>query len=150
VSDKCLDLALSRFCDFFSSERHVEFYVIAYSTGRGNDVLTIAASTDLTYYHMAELRLRGVRYFRGPLEWNADPLEGRVVTLASDKEWAGVTSSSRASDFQVLLSFRNQDEETIVVGCSEVDVDFSTVYYYERKPLQEGERIASWVSDQAM
>jgi hypothetical protein len=145
VADSRLDLTLRQFCDFFSNERHVEFCVIAYSTGRGDDVLTIAASTDLTYYHLAELRLRQVQYFRGPLEWNADPLESHVVAKASDEEWVSVTSNSRATDFQVLLSFRNQDHETIVVGCSEVDVDFGTVYYYDRNPLQQGERIASWV-----
>lgn len=145
MNDSRLDLVLSQFCKFFSDERHVEFCVIAYSTGRGDDVLTIAASTDLTYYHTAELRLRRVRYFRGPLEWNADPLNGQVVSLATESEWTDVSSSSRASDFQVLLSFCNQDEETIVIGCSEVDVEFGTVYYYDRSPLEDGERIASWV-----
>jgi hypothetical protein len=148
VSDCPPELALRQFCDLFSSERHVEFCVIAYSTGRGSDVLTIAASTDLTYYHSAELRLRYVKYFRGPLEWTANTLDGHIVTLATEKEWESANCSTRASDFQVLLSFSNRDKETIVVGCTEIDVDFSTVYYYERDPLQEGERIASWVSEQ--
>lgn len=147
MSDSRVDLALSQFCKFFSGERHVEFCVIAYLTGRGDDVMTVAASTDFTYYHTAELRLRRVRYFRGPLEWIADPIDGLVVSLATEKEWASISSSSRASDFQILLSFLNQDEEMILIGCSEIDIDFGTVYYYDRTPLEDGERIASWVGD---
>jgi len=112
----------------------LDFQVLSYSH-LNDGMLTIAASRDFCYYHNLEIRLTGVSYFSGVLAWTAGEEPAGVVTA----------DLATAKGDQFAIRFSNDEGLDILVFAEQATINADTVYYYERHPLGEHERIADWV-----
>lgn len=100
-----------------------DFYIFSYDRSR----LIIAGSSDISYYHNLEVIFFNPLYIEGETEWKCD-LDNKVLSIgAVGKE----------------IIFYNDEGRIIFRVVSEtIDVNFDTVFYYRRKNLKEGQRLA--------
>lgn len=103
--------------------------------------LLILGSTDFTYYHRVEIEFTGVsfhdlpetfshaEFLLSPSDADADADEPRNVYVFGES----------------LVDMRTEYR----IRARAVAVRLGTVYYYDRKDLKPGERIAPWVKREA-
>jgi hypothetical protein len=122
----------------FSADPWLDFEVTHYHSFN-NGLLIITASRDFTYYHNLEIRFVGVKYFSGVFSWRSSPSESGILRAVCD-------DSTVRDDAEIAVKFLDDDDGNIVVLASSASISFDTVYYYDRTPLKENERIADWVA----
>jgi hypothetical protein len=110
-----------------------------------NDDLLILGSFDFSYYHQVEVLFENVKYF-DIATWFSYP----YFRQATSKEMKNIRSQNliEAEDkvFCIEAETENSmDRTAFFIVAEKMTVRPGMVYYYERKNLKEGERIADWV-----
>lgn len=124
---------------FFDEGSDIEFFKVANYDGK---TLRLYAGRDLTFAHNFELIFEKVTYFKGDFEWSRND-ECDLVFIEEISETPG--------DFRfkfVLQSdgyYHSNHNHRIEIWAESIDFDPSTVYYWNKEDLKEGERIAEWV-----
>ena len=105
-----------------------------YTLSRIDDhTLLILGSNDFDYYHDFELELRGVTFCDLPDEF-------------SHAEFKLMNRMRRRIDIAVAAEPKSDiGMHQYSIRAAEVSARIGTVYYYDRKELKPGERIAPWV-----
>lgn len=120
----------------FSHELWLDFEVISIVDG----VLTIFASGDFCYYHQCEITFTGVRYFHGPKVWGSDPPDG-LMRVLPDIAVCDLLDANALKAPCIGIEMRTDTAFKVLVVADAVEIDFDTVYHYEREDLGPNERI---------
>ena len=108
-----------------------------YTLSRIDDhTLLILGSNDFDYYHHVELELRGVTFCDLPEEFSH--AEFKLVNRTRGRIDIAVAAEPKSDIGMHQYSIRT----------AELSARIGTVYYYDRKELKPGERIATWVKRQ--
>lgn len=132
---KIIEAINSRFdrdCDF-------EFFKISKYDGQS---LRIYASRDFTFAHNFELIFEKVTFFKGDFEWSRND-ELDLILIEEISENPGELR------FKFVLQsdgyYYSNHNHRIEIWAESIDFDPSTVYYWNKEDLKEGERVAQWV-----
>lgn len=106
-----------------------------------NNVLVLRASRDFSYYHLMELKFLDVLYFQGPFSWGTSPNNGGFIRIFNENELLSVVDNYGIDRPFFMVEISMDNGAKIVVGATDIESDFDTVYYYQRENLGEGERI---------
>lgn len=101
--------------------------------------LVIVGSTDLGYYHLAEIRFVDVDYLGCPTYFL--DAQFRLATRKEIKDLRGAVGIERGMKVFCIET----DEGKFFIVASKVECEIGTVYYYKCERLQQGEKIAPWV-----
>ena len=120
----------------------VYFCIYSYET---YDLL-ITASTDFAYYHEVEATFKDMKFVSLPRNFkypvfriaNASEIKNLRKIIALEKNDTVFCVSAATSASLKKIPF--------YIVAEEVTIREGMVYYYERENLEDGERIADWVS----
>lgn len=93
---------------------------------RDGERLLILGSNDFVYYHYLEAEFRGVTFTDVPARFSH--AQFRLGKESAGVVWISAESDSVATEFEIQATG--------------LEVRIGKVYYYDRKDLQPGERIA--------
>ncbi|NNV57824.1 hypothetical protein [Limnovirga soli] len=118
-------------------EKSFDFHVISYDGCR----LTIAGSTDLTYYHKLEIIFDDVFFVSGVFGgWHSDT--ERVVFSLPDNE-KDLNQKFEIEQGYELFIFKADDyKNDFIIAAKTLSFNTDTVFYYDRRDLKENERIS--------
>jgi hypothetical protein len=128
---------LDKFNEYMKGMYH--FYLVQSNM----NTITFAGSFDLCYYHNVEVTFHGVTYMQCHLDYGAPiiiryPSKQEIVQLGYQPE---ILSDEGLSIFCIF----DEDNYLSFIIAENISFDYSTVFYYLRENLQDGERIADWV-----
>ena len=105
---------------------------------RDDGALVIRGSNDFTYSHHVEMVFSGVTFCDLPEEFS----HAEFRLGSSDVDDDGVERWRVYVTAESMLVIRSDDYEIRAAGLT---VEIGTVFYYDRKDLKPGQRVASWV-----
>lgn len=123
----------------FIAESDIDFFKVQNYDGK---TLHIIAGRELTVAHNLELQFENVTFFKGDFEWSRND-EKPLIHLAEIEEKPG------SLRFKFMLEsdgyYYSNHNHKIEIWAEDFSYDTTTVYYWNKQDLQEGERIAAWV-----
>ena len=128
----------------FADDLWLDFEVMEYRPQNQN-VLTIVASRDFSYYHNLEILLYEPKYFRGPFSWKNSPQESGLIEILDASENNLLIVENFIEDAIQGIRFLNDDGIEIIAAAKSIAVSTDVVLYYWKDTLAAGERIADWV-----
>ena len=106
--------------------------------------LTIAGSTDFSYYHRLEIIFEDVFFIKSYMNgWQSDT--SQAVFMIPKNEFELNVKYEIEQGYQLFV-FKNEDSHNdIIIAAKDVSYPDDIVYYYLRENLKPNERIADFV-----
>ncbi len=123
------------------SDEGIEDFYVLHHTEQGK--LVVAGSRDYSYYHNVELTFHDVRFLMLPVQ----AFRGERLRLASAEEQAKLheVMYGHEREARVFCLESLWEKQCYYVVARQLSYNLDTVFYYDRKPLQAGERLAEFL-----
>lgn len=128
--------------DYIRQHTWFDFHVWRYDGYK----LTLAGSTDLSYYHQLEITFKEV-FFASTFfeEWHSDTEKSVIELPDTELNRALNIKFEIEQGYQIFVIKTDDYKNDIYIASREIEFNTDTVYYYQRENLGENERLADFL-----
>jgi len=138
-----LKITISQIDKFIRNNEWFDFHVWKYD-GRS---LVISGSIDLTYYHKLEIIFEDVFFVSAFFqEWHSDTSK-TVIEIPDGEHCKTLNINFEIEKGYQIFIIRTEDyKNDIYIAAKAVKYNTDTVFYYQRENLEDGERLAEYLT----
>lgn len=117
--------------------------------GLSGNTVTLVGGIDLTTHHTLEITFHGVFHLCLNAHWRTDVSESPLILLPAGAEAKALNIKYEVEAGHQIFKIKPEgfaEDACFFVIAEDVSYDNTTVYYYRKEDLKEGEKIAPWVA----